>query len=175
MIHLGLLLFHKKGLRIFILVPVLEKDEKIIYSVKPKIIPMFFNFETFIFIGFMGIFSTFGSYFTISVWEFFLVGLVALIILLPALRNLLKLLSMSYIITNRRLLVDSKVSGKDKKDILLSDIKSVSVSQNFVGIFFHSGTVIINTSIKKGVLKMVNVPNCNQMKLKIQKACGNQQ
>lgn len=103
-------------------------------------------------------------------WIIIGAGILALLILLSALKDYLRWNRDQFIITDRRVLQLKGVFNKNVLDSSLEKINDVQLSQSMLGRMFGYGTIDILTASEEAINRMVNIANPLEFKRAMQDA-----
>lgn len=97
-------------------------------------------------------------------------GIVALVLLLSALRDILRWLNEQFVVTDRRVLQLQGVLTKNVLDSSLEKINDVELRQSFLGRLFNYGSIEILTASQEAINRMDNIHDPLQFKRAMQDA-----
>lgn len=133
---------------------ILEKNEEIVYETKPEYKPYIFSaiIKTIIAIPFIGIFilHEFPKFFSLFVSILFGVFFWIIIFTVGIILANMAYARTHYAITNKRVIIQTGIIGRDFKSIDLDKIQNSSVDVGIIGVIFKVGNVQIFTGEMEG-------------------------
>lgn len=126
---------------------IIEPKEKIIYDCRPEYLPYLLS----TFFGGLFVAAILGLF--LGAWlKSFTIGLVGGIIIYigVVIYALVAYSRIHYAITNKRLIIQSGIIGRDFKSLDYDQIKNVTVKVGLLGVIFHVGHVMIFTGELEG-------------------------
>jgi membrane protein YdbS with pleckstrin-like domain len=144
--------------------------EKIIFEIKPSIIPQLISVENIILIIFLAVAMIFGTYIRIGFLEILVILLIGIIVLLPPILRAVPLSRTSYKLTNQHLTIHQKSKKVVPLEIPVSKIRHIRSKRSFVDRILGTGSIFIKTTDQKHEFHMMNVPNCARIERRIHRA-----
>ncbi|NLG96352.1 MAG: PH domain-containing protein [Chloroflexi bacterium] len=148
---------------------VVEK-EKILFEIKPVLLPTILNMENIIIIGFVIIAVIASVAFRVGLSEFLIIAALFLLLAVPSFRRIFIAGSTTYVLTNYRLGIFTVGFGQKERFIPLEHIQTVVTRSSFLQRFYGAGDIVIKLKGLRGSVTMIGLMECKRRAEQIRKA-----
>lgn len=148
---------------------VVEK-EKILFEIKPMLLPTILNVENIIIIGFVFLAVVASVAFHVGLYEFLIIAALFLLLAVPSFRRIFIAGSTTYVLTNRRLGIFTVGIGQKDRMIPLEQIQTVVYRSSFAQRFYGAGDIVVKLKGLRGSVTMIGLMECKRRAEQIRKA-----
>jgi uncharacterized membrane protein YdbT with pleckstrin-like domain len=141
-------------------VPAVVEKEKIIFEIKPVMLPTILNFENIVIIGFIALAVIASVVFRFGLYEILIVAALFLLLTVPSLRTIFMAGSTTYVLTNRRLVIFTVGLGAKEQSIPLERIQSVTCKSSGLQRFYGAGDILVKQKGLRGTVRLTGLAEC---------------
>jgi uncharacterized membrane protein YdbT with pleckstrin-like domain len=142
------------------ILPVAADKEKLIFEIKPVMLPTILNFENLVIIGFVIIAVIASVVFRFGLGEFLIVAAAFLLLTIPSLRTIFMAGSTTYVLTNQRLLIFTVGFGSKEESIPLERIQAVNCKSSGLQRLYGAGDIFVKQKGLRGTVRLVGLLEC---------------
>jgi uncharacterized membrane protein YdbT with pleckstrin-like domain len=143
-------------------VPAVVEKEKIIFEIKPVLLPTILNFENIVIIGFIALAVIASVVFRFGLYEILIVAALFLLLTVPSLRTIFMAGSTTYVLTNRRLVIFTVGLGAKEQSIPLERIQSVTCKSSGLQRFYGAGDILVKQKGLRGTVRLTGLAECKR-------------
>lgn len=152
--------------------PVSLPAEKILFEIKPLMLPTILNMENLTVIGFVALavmaYIAFPGH--IGLPELIILGALFLLFAVPSFRSIFLVGGTTYVLTNQRVVIFSPGFGTKEKSIPLDQIQSVKCKSSGLQRFYGAGEIRIQQKGRLGITRLQGLIECKRRAEQIQSA-----
>lgn len=147
-----------------------QEKERIIFEVRPNMIPAIVTFENLTLIGIVVLITLFSVVFRIGPLELALIAAAYLLLAFPSFRQIFMAGSTTYVLTNRRVVIFSAGFGQKEVSISLNDIDTAKCRASGLQGFYGAGDIILFRRNLRKPVRLRALPQCKHHAEQINKA-----
>jgi hypothetical protein len=150
-----------------------DVKERIIFEVRPTMIPAIVTFENLTLIGMVVLIGLFTMVFRIGPMEIGIISIAYFLLAFPSFRQIFMAGSTTYVLTNRRIVVFMAGIKQQEQSFPLNEIDSARCRPSGLQGFYGAGDILLYRRGLRKPVRLLALPQCRQHAEQINKAVAN--